>query len=86
LQFTANSFIFAFIKNCAIILSGFQRSLLTKISRKTTSSMRDSECAIIILGLPAGLTSLKLSQELGLDWRNVVVIIGTASNPMLERN
>jgi putative transposase len=71
LRFIVNIFIFAFMKSPEIILSDFQRAILTKISKQTTGSSRDSERATIILGLSVGLTSLKLSQELSLDWRKV---------------
>jgi putative transposase len=54
-----------------IILSDLQVKLLTQISKQKTGSKRDSERATLILGLSAGLTSLKLSQQLSLDWRKV---------------
>lgn len=54
-----------------IILSDLQHKLLTQISKQTTGSRRDSERATLILCLSEGLTSLKLSRELCLDWRKV---------------
>jgi putative transposase len=59
------------MKSPKIVLSDLQRELLDKISKQKTSSSRDKERAGIILGLSAGVSSLKLSKELGLNRHKV---------------
>ncbi len=59
------------MKSPKITLSDLQRDLLEKITKQKTSSSRDKERASIILGLSVGVSSLKLSKDLGLNRHKV---------------
>jgi hypothetical protein len=59
------------MKNCKINLSALQREVLERITKQKTSSSRDKERAGIILGLSVGVSSLKLSNDLGLNRHKV---------------
>lgn len=59
------------MKSPKIVLSDLQCELLDKIAKQKTSSARDKERAGIILGLSVGVSSLKLSKELGLNRHKV---------------
>lgn len=59
------------MKHSIITLSASIRSILEKVAKQKTGSSRDKERAGIILCLSEGLSSLKVSEKLGLDWRKV---------------
>ncbi|MCC5945631.1 MAG: helix-turn-helix domain-containing protein [Bernardetiaceae bacterium] len=79
-----------------IILSDLQRELLDKIYRQKTSSARDKERAGIILSLSTGVSSLKLSKDLGLNrhkvqrcryhWLSKSSILSAAEEKALSEN